>query len=83
MLLQTVIGALLHDIGHLVGMDAGMQRMVTGGQVLGICRHEVIGQQFLLDMSIPKEIADFSKGHVDAKRYLTYKNRDYYNSKSI
>ena len=30
-LLQAILGALLHDIGHLIGMDQQSERMVTGG----------------------------------------------------
>ena len=32
----VVLGAFLHDIGHLVGMDRGLENMKHGGLVLGI-----------------------------------------------
>ncbi|XP_071962359.1 2-amino-1-hydroxyethylphosphonate dioxygenase (glycine-forming)-like [Antedon mediterranea] len=76
---QIVLGALFHDIGHLVGMAQGLEGMVTTeGVKLGIVNHETVGETFLLDLGIPQEIAAFVRGHVDAKRYLVYKDKSYY-----
>lgn len=38
-----VLGALLHDVGHLVGLRDGLAPMVTQGITLGTPRHEVVG----------------------------------------
>lgn len=40
---QVVLGALLHDVGHLVGLRDGLAPMVTRGTTLGTPRHEVVG----------------------------------------
>lgn len=44
----------------------------------GVKRHEQIGAQFLEDLGFPDKIVQLVKSHVDAKRYLTYKNTEYY-----
>lgn len=75
-----ILGALFHDIGHLVGLDKGLDRMVTGGVDLGAKDHETVGEEFLKELGFPSPITDFVKGHVQAKRYLVSKNKEYYNS---
>lgn len=40
---QVVLGALLHDVGHLVGERDGLEPMMTHGTKLGTPRHEVVG----------------------------------------
>ncbi|XP_022088999.1 uncharacterized protein LOC110978365 [Acanthaster planci] len=73
-----ILGALFHDIGHLVGLQQEAKRMETDGVVLGARGHEIIGQEFLESLGIPHSISIFSKGHVDAKRYLVFKDTGYY-----
>ncbi|XP_038071778.1 2-amino-1-hydroxyethylphosphonate dioxygenase (glycine-forming)-like isoform X1 [Patiria miniata] len=74
----VVLGALFHDIGHLVGRQQEARRMETDGVNLGVTGHEIIGQEFLENLGIPRSVSVFSKGHVDAKRYLVYKEKGYY-----
>ena len=61
-------------------MDQQCERMVTDDVFLGVQRHELIGEKFLLEQRVPDSVTCFSRGHVDAKRYLTFKKQDYYNS---
>ncbi|XP_033629904.1 2-amino-1-hydroxyethylphosphonate dioxygenase (glycine-forming)-like [Asterias rubens] len=75
---EVILGALFHDIGHLVGMQENAGNMETDGTVLGIRGHEDVGQQFLEQLQIPRSVSVFAKGHVDAKRYLVYKDPGYY-----
>lgn len=76
------MGSLLHDIGHLVGMDQSAERMITGDVYLGVNRHDVVGETFLSELGVPEAVSCFSRGHIDAKRYLTYKDPEYHESKS-
>lgn len=76
-ILKVIIGAMLHDIGHLLGNEQGLTRMETGGVILGAANHETLGEKFLLDLGLPETVCKLVRGHVDAKRYLVYKNEDY------
>ena len=42
-----ILAALLHDIGHMVGLSKGNGKMVTDGVVLGASNHEDVGMYFL------------------------------------
>lgn len=46
LLLQVVLGALFHDVGHLAGQREGQEkpRMVIQGITLGVAHHEVVGE---------------------------------------
>ncbi|KAG0726847.1 hypothetical protein GWK47_035786 [Chionoecetes opilio] len=41
---KVVLGALLHDVGHLVGLRDDHAPMVTQGVTLGTPRHEYVGE---------------------------------------
>uniref|UniRef100_H2YLI9 HD domain-containing protein n=1 Tax=Ciona savignyi TaxID=51511 RepID=H2YLI9_CIOSA len=70
----TILGAFLHDIGHLL-QGEGVQ-LLAGG--LGTQRHDVIGAEYLSKRGFPKDVTDFAGGHVNAKRYLVFKDAGYY-----
>ncbi|XP_041369736.1 2-amino-1-hydroxyethylphosphonate dioxygenase (glycine-forming)-like [Gigantopelta aegis] len=74
---EVIVGAFLHDIGHLVGADKGMAIMVTDGVNFGAKNHDVIGAEFLKNLSFPDTVCDIVRGHVNAKRYLVFKNSHY------
>ncbi|XP_070577883.1 2-amino-1-hydroxyethylphosphonate dioxygenase (glycine-forming)-like [Ptychodera flava] len=76
---EVILGAFLHDIGHMVGIDQGFERMVTGDIVLGSADHEKVGEQFLKELGFPESVTSIVRGHVTAKRYLVFKYQDYYN----
>ncbi len=80
-LLQVILGALFHDIGHLLGQEQNLPRMETHGAILGIQGHENLGAQFLKDHGLPEITYLMVKGHVDAKRYLVYKDQEYHDGK--
>eukprot|EP00954_Amorphochlora_amoebiformis_P021775 1348728-Amorphochlora_amoeboformis.AAC.1 len=44
---EVVIAALLHDVGHLLGLEAGFEPAMDG---CGTVDHEGIGHDFLLDL---------------------------------
>jgi predicted HD phosphohydrolase len=81
----VIVAALLHDIGHLVGLDCGEMEMRLGGEScdsLGIVGHEGIGAAFLKDLGMPSLVCELVAGHVPAKRYLCTTREGYYDSLS-
>jgi predicted HD phosphohydrolase len=46
----VILGALLHDIGHLVGKDKDLEDMVTDGVIIGTQDHDKVGESFLRDL---------------------------------
>lgn len=67
-----ILAALLHDIGHLVGQEA-----IDSSTDLGVKNHEEVGANFLAQMGLPRLVCDLVHSHVQAKRYLVYKNARY------
>lgn len=47
-----ILGAFLHDIGHLVGKDNNLEDMVTDGMIVGTQDHDKVGEIFLKDLGI-------------------------------
>ena len=67
-----ILGVLLHDIGHLCASPQA-PRMAD----LGVLDHEGIGARFLAARGFSKTICALVAGHVNAKRYLVFKNPRY------
>jgi putative nucleotidyltransferase with HDIG domain len=65
----VVAGALLHDIGHLIGLAAPPGRYDRMGDC-GIMAHEGIGAALLDRLGFPPVTSAVVRRHVDAKRYL-------------
>src|SRR5215510_9312842 len=66
---ETVIAALLHDIGHLLkrGRD----------EEIGAIAHDDTGAAWLAERGFSESVTQLVGGHVAAKRYLTAKNPEY------
>ncbi|XP_060079278.1 2-amino-1-hydroxyethylphosphonate dioxygenase (glycine-forming)-like [Ylistrum balloti] len=79
---EVVLAAFFHDVGHLIGMEKGLEKMVTSGTNLGAKDHDVLGGQFLRELGFPDKVCNLVQGHVQAKRYLVWKNKEYYNNLS-
>jgi predicted HD phosphohydrolase len=82
-----IVSALLHDIGHLIGLERGNMEMQSNsrsgsgsssGSSLGIVGHEGIGREFLKDCGMPFLVCELVGSHVQAKRYLCSTRKDYY-----
>lgn len=73
---EVVISSLFHDIGHLIGLEAGDSNDRMGG--CGIMNHEGIGGEFVSKLGFSDRIAKLVANHVMAKRYLCFKSPDYY-----
>jgi phosphonate degradation associated HDIG domain protein len=71
---EVVLAAFLHDIGHIaenVKEENSMDRF-------GIRDHEAIGAGFLANRGFSHRITRLVASHVSAKRYLTLRDRTYY-----
>jgi phosphonate degradation associated HDIG domain protein len=73
---DLVAGALLHDIGHLIGLDEP-DRFSGRMGTCGVAHHESIGAAFVRELGFPHRTVELVRRHVDAKRYLTYKDPEY------
>ena len=70
---ELVLGAFLHDIGHLLGHKQHSEEM--GG--FGAINHEGIGAKYLKEKGFGERICAVVKGHVAAKRYLVATDKSY------
>jgi putative nucleotidyltransferase with HDIG domain len=74
-----IVASLLHDIGHLIGLENNEMQMRDGnGDVnLGIVGHENIGANFLKECGMPQLVCELVGSHVIAKRYLCTMSNEY------
>lgn len=70
---ELILGAFLHDIGHLLGHQQRAQDM--GG--FGAVNHEGIGAQYLKRKGFGDRICAVVDKHVAAKRYLVATDENY------
>ncbi|WP_276369733.1 phosphonate degradation HD-domain oxygenase [Chryseolinea sp. H1M3-3] len=75
---EVILAAFFHDIGHICVMQNENNSM----NGYGVKSHEKIGADFLRQKGFPERIAKLVENHVQAKRYLTFKDPAYYNSLS-
>lgn len=75
---EVVLAAFLHDIGHICAAEQEDNNM--GG--FGIKDHEEVGATFLKNKGFSKRVIRLVESHVEAKRYLTFKNPSYYDQLS-
>ncbi|KAG0011568.1 hypothetical protein BGZ82_002955, partial [Podila clonocystis] len=90
---ETVIAALLHDIGQFCDRQAAMDIMAEASDLqdrtesmstvkVGVKGHEYIGGQYLRKLGFSEKVAQLVEAHVVAKRYLTATDKSYYNGLS-
>ena len=72
----VVAGALLHDLGHLLGLQEPGKYERMGD--CGVMCHEGIGAAFLERRGFPAATHAIVRNHVQAKRYLTWRDAGYY-----
>ena len=75
---EVILAAFLHDIGHICVSAKGAEAM---GEY-GVKDHEEIGANFLKRKGFSKRVVRLVESHVEAKRYLTYKDPGYYDQLS-
>jgi putative nucleotidyltransferase with HDIG domain len=71
--LSVVIGALLHDIGHLLKHEQATEAMAD----YGVKDHEGIGAAYLYSKGFSKRVCAIVQEHVAAKRYLVTTDAGY------
>ena len=69
---EVILAAFFHDIGHLCGQ--GGENM--GGY--GVVSHERLGADYLRRAGFSERLARLVEYHVQAKRYLTFRQPGYY-----
>jgi 2-amino-1-hydroxyethylphosphonate dioxygenase (glycine-forming) len=72
---EVILAAFFHDIGHIC-VSRNKENDMDG---FGTKSHEKIGADFLREKGFSERIAKLVENHVQAKRYLTYKQPDYLN----
>lgn len=75
---QVILAAFFHDIGHLCEHIMEVEYM----DEFGIIDHEKIGAAYLSKKGFSEKITKLVASHVEAKRYLTFKNPGYYDKLS-
>ena len=75
---EVVLAAFLHDLGHLLPIHDASESMDGYGMV----DHEKVGADYLRQLGFSERMCRLIASHVNAKRYLTWKNPDYYNQLS-
>ena len=75
---EVQIAAFLHDIGHLFPAHTEEELM----EVYGRKDHESVAADWLRERGFSEKIAVLVENHVNAKRYLTYTDKDYYDALS-
>ena len=79
---ETILGALLHDVGRFIPAAEKMPAMVDAkGTFVGRGSHEVLGQQYLKHLGFSDKVCQLVGAHVMAKRYLAT-DKAYYDSLS-
>jgi phosphonate degradation associated HDIG domain protein len=72
---SVIAGCLLHDVGHMLGLRSPASHEWMGE--CGVMRHESLGSEWLSSLGLPREATELVRRHVDAKRYLCWKNPAY------
>lgn len=71
--MDLVLGAFLHDIGHLL-----RHRQTTDAMgIYGVVNHEGVGAEYLRSNGFSERICAMVEKHVDAKRYLVATDKSY------
>ncbi|GGB07433.1 phosphonate degradation HD-domain oxygenase [Puia dinghuensis] len=82
---EVILAAFLHDIGHISeAAKGGVSMSASRGEMdgYGIIDHEELGAEFLREKGFSKKIVRLVESHVEAKRYLTVKEPEYYDQLS-
>ncbi|EMC93347.1 hypothetical protein BAUCODRAFT_37034 [Baudoinia panamericana UAMH 10762] len=80
---ETVLGALLHDVGRFIPAAEKMESMIApDGTYVGEASHEVVGERYLRQLGFSDKVCQLVGAHVMAKRYLTAVDTAYYDGLS-
>jgi 2-amino-1-hydroxyethylphosphonate dioxygenase (glycine-forming) len=70
---EVILGAFLHDVGHLLKHDR--ETVLMGNY--GVINHEWLGAQYLQEKGFSERVSTIVGMHVHAKRYLVTTNPGY------
>jgi predicted HD phosphohydrolase len=80
---ETILAALLHDVGRFIPSADDMPRMIApDGTFVGTESHEVMEEKYLRGLDFSDKICEIVGAHVWAKRYLTATETGYWESLS-
>ena len=80
---NTILGALLHDVGRFIPAAEDMPAMIAAdGVFVGRESHEVLGEKYLRGLGFSETVCQLVGAHVMAKRYLTAVDKGYYDGLS-
>ena len=87
----VIIGALLHDVGHMLGLAAMLPNAAVAPSSedvarmgeFGVVDHERLGADWLRNLGFPERVVDIVRNHVAAKRYLCWRSPAYMNKLSV
>ena len=74
---EVILAAFSHDIGHFCFRESS-----DSMDGYGTIKHEKIGADYLRTKGFSERIAKLVENHVSAKRYLTFKNPNYFSKLS-
>lgn len=80
--IEFFVSCLLHDIGHLIGIESGEIDDECGMDGCGMNNHEHVGADFVKQLGFSPRVQDLIANHVSAKRYLCFKDVNYYKNLS-
>ena len=80
---ETIIAALLHDIGRFIPQASKMPAMISpDGTFVGTASHEVLGENYLRQLGFSEKVCQLVGAHVVAKRYLCATEEGYWEALS-
>ena len=74
---ELQLAAFLHDIGHLMPEEDESGESQMMGE-FGAEQHDVLGAHYLKELGCSPVVVACTKNHVDAKRYLCFAEKGYY-----
>jgi putative nucleotidyltransferase with HDIG domain len=76
---ETVIAALLHDVGRFIPSAKDMPKMIAADGTFVVTEsHELMGEKYLRGFGFSEKICEIVGAHVWAKRYLTATGEGYW-----
>ena len=78
---ELILGAFLHDIGHLCPLEQDETSFERMGEY-GIDAHDKLGGDFLRSKGFSERIVAVVKNHVPSKRYLCLRDKSYHSQLS-